>query len=121
MTRTEALLITAKIMAAGGKLYGEKVAVVRDDPEEVSDGGIIIPDSAQRKPLRGRCILIGNGITADQEEKGNKSAWAGLALGDFLTFSKYDGTQIAIPLPGETIEIEVMHGFDVYVGFGREG
>ena len=114
------MLITAKIVAAGGKLYGEKVAVVRDEPEVLSPGGIIIPDQAQRKPLRGRCVLIGEGIIADQKEKGNKSAWAGLTLGDFLTFSKYDGTLIEIPLPEESFEIEVMHGFDVYVGFGRE-
>jgi hypothetical protein len=43
-----------------------------------------------------------------------------MAVGDLLTFSKYDGVLLAIPLPDGTIDVEVMHGFDVYVGFGRE-
>jgi chaperonin GroES len=120
MNRTQAMLISAKITAAGGALYGDKVAVIRDDPTEISEGGIIIPDQAQRKPLRGRCVLIGLGVVADQLEKGNASPWTGLAIGDFLSFSKYDGTIIEIPLPDETITIEVLHAFDVYVGFGRE-
>lgn len=120
MTRTEALLLSAKLAAAGGKLYGEKVAIIKDDAETMSAGGIHIPDVSQRKPLRGRLVMIGLGIRESQEKDGSKSQWAGMAVGDLLTFSKYDGTLIAIPLPEETIDVEVMHGFDVYIGFGRE-
>lgn len=111
--------MSAKIQAAGGKLYGEKVAIMRDDAAGVSEGGIIIPEQSQRAPLRGRLILIGQGIVEDQKKEGDKSAWAGLAVGDFLTFSKYDGTLISIPIMDENIDVEVMHGFDVYIGFGR--
>ena len=123
MTRNETLLLSAKITASGGKLYGEKVAVIRDASEEVSKGGIIIPDQSQRKPLRGRCVMIGCGIQEDQAAKQAKSAWAGLAIGDLLTFSKYDGTLIEFTLPGDEgpTNVEVMHGFDVYVGFGLPG
>ena len=120
MTRTEALLLAAKLAAAGGKLYGEKVAIIKDEAETMSAGGIHIPDASQRKPLRGRLVMIGLGIKESQMKDGSKSQWAGLAVGDLLTFSKYDGTLIAVPLPEETIDVEVMHGFDVYIGFGRE-
>lgn len=121
MNRTEAMLMHAKIVAAGGALYGEKVAVFRDDAEKMSDSGLLhIPDQSQRKPLRGRCIMVGLGIQAEQDKMGDKSEWAGLRVGDFLTFSKYDGTVIEVPLMDESLELEVMHGYDVYLGFGRE-
>jgi chaperonin GroES len=118
MTRAKAKAIAAEIEAYGGVLYGEKVAIMRDEALEKTEGGIIIPDTAKRKPLRGRCIMVGLGIRADQAAEGDKSKWAGLEVGQYLTFTKYESTHISVPLPGDKeYGLEIMHGFDVYIGF----
>jgi len=53
--------------------------------EEVTLGGIIIPDSAKEKPLRGNVLAVGNG-TKDEEMV--------LKVGDQVLYGKYAGTEI---------------------------
>ena len=53
--------------------------------EEVTLGGIIIPDSAKEKPLKGEVIAVGNG-TKDEEMV--------LKAGDEVLYGKYAGTEI---------------------------
>ena len=53
--------------------------------EEVTMGGIIIPDSAKEKPLRGKVLAAGNG-TKDEEMI--------LKAGDEVLYGKYAGTEI---------------------------
>lgn len=53
--------------------------------EEVTMGGIIIPDSAKEKPLRGKILATGNG-TKDEEMV--------LKAGDEVLYGKYAGTEI---------------------------
>ncbi|MDE5712355.1 MAG: co-chaperone GroES, partial [Muribaculaceae bacterium] len=53
--------------------------------EEVTLGGIIIPDSAKEKPLRGKVLAVGNG-TKDEEMI--------LKVGDEVLYGKYAGTEI---------------------------
>lgn len=55
--------------------------------EEITAGGIIIPDSAKEKPLRGKVLAVGNG-TKDEEMI--------LKAGDTVLFGKYAGTEIEI-------------------------
>lgn len=119
MTRAEALGIAAEMEAMGYALYGDKVAVIRDEaPSQI--GSIIIPDDAIRAPLSGTLVLMGRGIQADQRTKGLDSKYYGLELADWLTFSKYDGTIHTLGLAGgRSVTIEVMHGYDVYVGSGK--
>ena len=53
--------------------------------EEVTMGGIIIPDSAKEKPLKGKVLAVGNG-TKDEPMQ--------LKAGDTVLYGKYAGTEI---------------------------
>ena len=55
--------------------------------EEVTIGGIIIPDTAKEKPLKGEIIAVGNG-TKDEEMI--------LKAGDIVLYGKYAGTEIEL-------------------------
>ena len=56
-------------------------------PEEEKVGGIIIPDTAKEKPLRGKVVAVGNG-TKDEEMV--------LKANDEVLYGKYAGTEIEI-------------------------
>ena len=55
--------------------------------EEKTVGGIIIPDSAKEKPLRGEVLAVGNG-TKDEEMV--------LKAGDQVLYGKYAGTELEL-------------------------
>lgn len=59
--------------------------LVAPAPAEEKVGGIIIPDTAKEKPLRGRIVAVGNG-TKDEEMV--------LKEGDEVLYGKYAGTEI---------------------------
>lgn len=59
--------------------------LVKPAPAEEKIGGIIIPDTAKEKPLRGEIVAAGNG-TKDEEME--------LAAGDVVLYGKYAGTEI---------------------------
>ncbi|MCM1490996.1 MAG: co-chaperone GroES [Muribaculum sp.] len=67
------------------KPLGDRVLVEPTAAEEVTMGGIIIPDSAKEKPLRGKVLAAGNG-TKDEEMV--------LKAGDEVLYGKYAGTEI---------------------------
>lgn len=67
------------------KPLGDRVLVEPTAAEEVTMGGIIIPDSAKEKPLRGKVLAVGNG-TKDEEMV--------LKAGDEVLYGKYAGTEI---------------------------
>lgn len=64
---------------------GDRVLVQPTAAEEVTMSGIIIPDSAKEKPLRGKVLAAGNG-TKDEEMI--------LKEGDEVLYGKYAGTEI---------------------------
>ncbi len=63
----------------------DRVLIEPTAAEEVTLGGIIIPDSAKEKPLRGKVLAVGNG-TKDEEMV--------LKVGDEVLYGKYAGTEI---------------------------
>lgn len=63
----------------------DRVLIEPTPAEEVTLGGIIIPDSAKEKPLRGTVKAVGNG-TKDEEMI--------LKAGDTVLYGKYAGTEI---------------------------
>ncbi|MDE5674834.1 MAG: co-chaperone GroES [Muribaculaceae bacterium] len=63
----------------------DRVLIEPTAAEEVTLGGIIIPDSAKEKPLRGKVLAVGNG-TKDEEMI--------LKVGDEVLYGKYAGTEI---------------------------
>jgi len=70
----------------------DRVLVKRLESEEVTKGGIIIPDSAKEKPIKGEVIAVGPGKTSDKGE----TVKMNVAKGDKVLFNKYAGTEIKI-------------------------
>ena len=66
---------------------GDRVLVKPAAAEEKTVGGIIIPDSAKEKPLRGEVLAVGNG-TKDEEMV--------LKAGDQVLYGKYAGTELEL-------------------------
>ena len=73
------------------KPLADRVLVKPAPAEEKTLGGIIIPDSAKEKPLKGEIVAVGNG-TKDEEMV--------LKPGDQVLYGKYSGTELN--LEGET-------------------
>jgi chaperonin GroES len=78
---------------------GDRLLVEREAQETESAGGIIIPDSAKEKPLRGRVLAAGPGKSGDD---GTVRAMA-VKAGDVVLFGKYAGTEISIEGEERTI------------------
>lgn len=69
------------------KPLADRVLILPTPAEEVTAAGIIIPDSAKEKPLRGTVIATGNG-TKDEEMVVKKD--------DEVLFGKYAGTEVEV-------------------------
>ena len=69
------------------KPLADRVLILPAPAEEKTIGGIIIPDTAKEKPLRGEVIAAGNG-TKDEEMV--------LKAGDNVLYGKYAGTEIEL-------------------------
>lgn len=69
------------------KPLADRVLVLPAPEEEKTIGGIIIPDSAKEKPLKGKVIAIGNG-TKDEEMV--------VKPDDTVLYGKYAGTEIEL-------------------------
>jgi chaperonin GroES len=70
----------------------DRVIVKRMEEERVSAGGIVIPDSATEKPIRGEVLAAGNGKIL---ENGEKRA-LDVQVGDKVLFGKYAGTEVKV-------------------------
>ena len=70
----------------------DRVAIRRLEGEEMSKGGIIIPDSAKEKPQQGEVIAVGSG---GRDEAGNLIP-VDLHVGDVVLFGKWSGTEVKI-------------------------
>ena len=71
---------------------GDRILVKRENEEEKSAGGIIIPDSAKEKPARGKVIAAGKGRVTGS----GKVEPLDVKKGDTILFGKYAGTEIKI-------------------------
>ncbi|MBX2881363.1 MAG: co-chaperone GroES [Granulosicoccus sp.] len=83
----------------------DRVVVKRMEEERTSAGGIVIPDSATEKPVRGEVLSIGKGKIAENGDVRPLD----LKVGDQVLFGKYSGTEIKID--GE--EVLVMREDDI--------
>lgn len=70
----------------------DRVLVRRVESEERSAGGIIIPDTAQEKPMQGEILATGNGVRG---ENGSVTP-LDVKSGDRVLFGKYSGTEVKI-------------------------
>jgi chaperonin GroES len=83
----------------------DRVVVRRVEEEQVSAGGIVLPDSAKEKPAEGEVVAVGPGKTADN---GQVVAMA-VSVGDKVLFGKYAGQEVKVD--GE--ELLVMREDDI--------
>jgi chaperonin GroES len=74
------------------KPLNDRVLVLRIDEEQVSAGGIIIPDTAKEKPQEGKIIAVGPGKMGDD----GKRIPLEVKKGDRILFAKYAGAEIKI-------------------------
>lgn len=70
----------------------DRIIVKPAPAEDVTKGGIIIPDTAKEKPLRGEIVAVGKGRTADD----GKLIAMQLKVGDKVLYGKYAGTEVTI-------------------------
>ncbi len=83
----------------------DRVIVKRKEEERTSPGGIVIPDSATEKPIRGEITAVGNGKISDKGEVRPLD----VKVGDQILFGKYSGTEVKVD--GE--ELLVMREEDI--------
>ena len=70
----------------------DRVIIRRMEEERTSPGGIVIPDSATEKPIKGEVIAVGNGRLLDNGE----TRALDLKAGDKVLFGKYSGTEVKV-------------------------
>jgi len=83
----------------------DRVVIRRTEEERTSPGGIVIPDSATEKPIKGEVVAVGNGKVLDSGE----TRALDLKTGDKVLFGKYSGTEVKV----EGEELLVMREDDV--------
>jgi len=83
----------------------DRVIIKRQEEERTSPGGIVIPDSATEKPIRGKVIAVGNGKILEDGSVRKLD----LKKGDTVLFGKYSGTEVKVD--GE--ELLVMREEDI--------
>lgn len=70
----------------------DRVVVKRMEEERTSAGGIVIPDSATEKPVKGEVLAVGKGKILDNGD----TRGLDVKVGDTILFGKYSGTEVKI-------------------------
>ncbi|MEL6870898.1 MAG: co-chaperone GroES [Pseudomonadota bacterium] len=70
----------------------DRVIIKRMEEERTSPGGIVIPDAATEKPIKGEVIAVGNGKILENGEVRPLDVKAG----DKVLFGKYSGTEVKV-------------------------
>ena len=84
----------------------DRILVKPTEPEEVTTGGIIIPDTAKEKPQQGEIVAVGKGRISDD----GKEIPLQVKKGDKILYGKYSGTEVNI----EGEEYLIMRESDVF-------
>ncbi len=83
----------------------DRVIVRRIEEERTTPSGIVIPDSAQEKPIQGEVLAVGNGKIMENGEVRPLD----VKVGDRVLFGKYSGTEVKV----EGEELLVMREEDI--------
>jgi len=70
----------------------DRIAVVAEEHEEKTSGGIIIPDTAKEKPIQGKIVAVGTGA---RKENGEIIPMQ-LKAGDTVLYGKWAGTEVKV-------------------------
>ena len=74
------------------KPLGDKVVVKVVEAEAKTAGGIILPDSAQKKPTEGEIVAVGSGRVLDNGKRNTLT----VKVGDKVIYSKYGGNEVTV-------------------------
>ena len=96
-----------KAAQGGQKLQplGDRVVVEREESEEKTRGGIVLPDTAKDKPARGVVVSVGDGRLLDD---GTRAKFQ-VKVGDRVLFTSYGGEEFKV---GDQ-ELVLMHESDI--------
>ena len=83
----------------------DRVIIRRKEEERTSTGGIVIPDTATEKPIRGEVVAVGKGKILED----GKVRPLDVKVGDNVLFGKYSGTEVKV----EGEELLVMREDDI--------
>ncbi len=92
-------------MAAKLQPLGDRLLVKPIEKEEITRGGLVLPDTAKEKPQEGEVLATGPGrLTED-----GKRIPMDVEVGDIVVYAKYGGTEIKI----ENEELMILHESDI--------
>ena len=74
------------------KPLDDRILVEQCEAEEMTAGGIVLPDSAQEKPQRAKVLAVGPGRILDSGKRGKPS----VKLGDEIFYGKYAGSDVEV-------------------------
>ncbi len=100
-------------MAVKLQPLADRVIVKPIEKEEVTRGGIVLPDTAKEKPQEGKVLAVGPGRLS---EDGKRLAMD-VAVGDVVVYAKYGGTEIKID--GE--ELVILRESDILAKKAKKG
>ena len=83
----------------------DRVVVEPLDAEEKTAGGIVLPDTAQERPQRGKVVAVGPGKLLDSGSRGELS----VSVGDEVIFGKYGGTDIEV----DGLDVKILRESDI--------
>jgi chaperonin GroES len=98
-------------MAVKLQPLGDRLVVKPIEREEVSRGGIVLPDTAKEKPQEGKVMAVGPGRLS---EDGKRIAME-VKVGDVVIYAKYGGTEIKI----EDEELVILRESDILAKKGK--
>ena len=88
----------------------DRVVIKRMEEEKLSAGGIVIPDSATEKPIKGEVVAVGTGKVLDNGQLRAPQ----VKVGDKVLFGKYSGTEVKL----DGVELLVVKEDDLFAILG---
>jgi chaperonin GroES len=88
----------------------DRVVIKRMEEERLSAGGIVIPDTATEKPIKGEVVAVGDGKPLDNGQVRSLK----VKTGDKVLFGKYSGTEVKV----DGKEYLVVREDDIFAVFG---
>jgi len=71
---------------------GDRIVVKPGEAEDVTKGGIVLPDTAKKRPREGEVLAVGPGKLLDSGQRASME----ISVGDTVVYSEYGGTEITI-------------------------
>lgn len=92
------------------KPLADRVIVKPKEADEVTKGGIILPDTAKEKPVEGTIVAAGPGKTSDD----GKVVKMEVKVGDVVLYGKYSGSEVSV----DGVEYLIMRESDIFAIVG---